>query len=199
MLLNLHIKRRKAMKRKFGFITFVTVFVLSSFMTEMNFYTVEAKTLTNLSKFVPSTTSNLIGAEAAKADTDLTLADMLTYAIQDEYLAKAKYSLVVEKFGQQRPFINIISAEVTHINALTPLFTKYNVALPEDNSKNYIKTPTSIKESLENGVKGEIENIAMYERFLKQDIPSDVKTVFTRLRNASQNHLQAFQRALSSY
>lgn len=187
------------MIRNFRFITFVTIFVLSSFMTEINFYTVDAKTVLNLSKFVSSTTSNLIGAEAAKADTDLTLADMLTYAIQDEYLAKAKYSLVVEKFGQQRPFINIISAEVTHINALTPLFTKYNVALPEDNSKNYIKTPTSIKESLENGVKGEIENIAMYERFLKQDIPSDVKTVFTRLRNASQNHLQAFQRSLSSY
>lgn len=104
--------------------------------------------------------------------------------------------LVVEKFGAQRPFTNIISAEVTHIGHLRPLFTKYNVTLPTDNSKDYVKAPNSIKESLEAGVQGEIENIAMYERFLNQNIPSDVKTVFTLLKNASQNHLQAFQRVL---
>ncbi|WP_373898744.1 hypothetical protein ACER0A_005265 [Haloimpatiens sp. FM7315] len=71
--------------------------------------------------------------------------------------------------------------------------------LPADNSKDYVKVPTSIKESLETGVQGEIENIVMYERFLNQNIPSDVKTVFTSLKSASQNHLQAFKRALQSY
>lgn len=68
-----------------------------------------------------------------------------------------------------------------------------------DNSKDYTKVPTSIKESLETGIQGEIENIAMYERFLKQNTPTDVKAIFTLLRNASQNHLQAFKRALQFY
>jgi len=182
-------------------ITLVTLFIMSSFITGINCYAsnMMVSTQSTSIKFVPPVNSNLYGAEAAKADTELTLEDMLTYAIQDEYLARSRYSLVVEKFGDQRPFINIISAEETHIRHLNPLFTKYNVALPADNSKDYVKEPTNIKESLEAGVQGEIENIAMYERFLKQNIPSDVKTVFTSLRNASQNHLQAFQRVLKFY
>lgn len=182
-------------------IALVTLIVIISFMTGMNCYAVDRMVLTQTAsiKFVPPANSNLVGAEAAKSDTQLTLEDMLTYAIQDEYLARARYSLVVEKFGEQRPFVNIISAEETHISHLKPLFTKYNVALPTDNSKDYVKVQTSIKESLEAGVQGEIENIAMYERFLKENVPSDVKTVFTLLRNASQNHLQAFENALKFY
>lgn len=141
--------------------------------------------------------NKLIGAKAAKADPSLTLKEMLTYAIQDEYLARAKYGLVIEKFGSQRPFSNIIRAEETHIAALKPLFAKHNVPIPVDNAREYLSTPNSLKESFQAGVQGEIENIEMYERFLKQDIPDDVRTVFTRLRNASRNHLRAFQKGLA--
>lgn len=143
--------------------------------------------------------NNLFGAEAAKADKQLTLENILNYAIQDEFLARARYLLAIEKFGQQRPFINIINAEENHISYLIPLFTKYNVVLPLDDSGYYVKVPVNIVESLEEGVQGEIENIAMYERFLNQNIPNDVKNVFILLRKASENHLQAFQRALSFY
>lgn len=141
--------------------------------------------------------NKLIGAKAAKADASLTLEEMLTYAIQDEYLARAKYGLVVEKFGSQRPFSNIIRSEETHIASLKPLFARYNVQIPVDNAREYLSTPNSLKESFEAGVQGEIENIEMYDRFLKQDIPNDVRTVFTRLRNASRNHLRAFQKGLA--
>lgn len=143
--------------------------------------------------------NNQFGAEAAKADKQLTLEKMMIYAIQDEFLARARYLLAIEKFGQQLPFTNIFNAEKNHINYLIPLFTKYNVAIPTDDSVHYVKVPANIKESLEAGVRGEIENIAMYERFLNQNIPNDVKTVFTLLRNASHKHMQAFQRALSFY
>lgn len=182
-------------------ITLVTVLIMSSFITSINCYAAEmmiSAQSTSL-EFAPPVNSNLFGAEAAKSDKDLTLQDMLTYAIQDEYLARARYSLVIEKFGEQRPFSNIVNAEITHINHLLPLFNKYNITIPPDTSKNYVKVPISIKESLETGIQGEIENIAMYERFLKQSIPSDVKMVFTQLRNASLNHLEAFKRALQYY
>ena len=36
----------------------------------------------------------------------------------------------------------------------------------------------------------------MYEAFLQQDLPQDVQDVFTALRDASQNHLAAFERNL---
>lgn len=139
------------------------------------------------------------GAEAAKTDMELTLEDMLTYAIQDEFLAKAGYLLAMEKFGEQRPFINIIIAEENYINYLRSLSAKYKIAFPMDNSKDYVKVPANIKESLEIGIQKEIENIEMYERFLKENIPRDVKTIFTQLRNASQNHLLAFQRVQTFY
>lgn len=140
---------------------------------------------------------NNYGALAAKADDDLTLEDMLTYALQDEYLSRARYLIDIEKLGWQNPFINLVNAEENHISYLIPLFEKYNVAIPPDQARNYVKIPTNLKESCEAGGKGEIQKIEMYERFLKQNIPNDVRAVFTLLRDASQNHLQAFQRVLT--
>ncbi|MEG1798331.1 MAG: hypothetical protein RR262_17780 [Clostridium sp.] len=156
----------------------------------------DALFLATNAKSSPHPDSNLIGVDAAKADHELTLEDMLTYALQDEYVAISKYSLVVEKFGKQPPFTNIIIAENNHINHLKPLFISYIVPLPVDNSNNYVSAPTSIKESLEDGVQDEAETIAMYNRFLTQNLPSNVKDVFTRIRDTSKNHLQAFQNAL---
>lgn len=179
------------MKRKQKLIALIAVFSMLFFT---GFTNLPYEDAINVNSFLQPP---LIGAKAAKADTSLTLEDMLTYAIQDEYLARAKYRLVVEKFGPKRPFTNIIRAEINHINALTPLFGKYNFPIPPDNARSYLTEPASLRESFEAGVQGEIENIEMYNRFLTQNIPEDVRTVFTRLRNASQNHLKAFQRGLN--
>ncbi len=43
---------------------------------------------------------------------------MLTKAIQDEYMARSEYDLMMEKFDVSRPFSNITGAEEMHINAL---------------------------------------------------------------------------------
>jgi hypothetical protein len=58
--------------------------------------------------------------------------------------------------------------------------------------------PRSVKAAFALGVEGEIENIAMYDRFLTFDLPADVRFVFTNLCNASVNHLAAFERGLAS-
>ncbi|OLO37093.1 hypothetical protein BTR23_14270 [Alkalihalophilus pseudofirmus] len=100
-------------------------------------------------------------------------------------------------FGDIRTFSQIKEAEQRHISALLPLFERYQVSLPHDISKNFVTTPESIKAAYGAGVQGEIENISMYERFLSYDIPTDVRTVFQQLRNASLNHLAAFERGLA--
>ena len=64
----------------------------------------------------------LSGAKAGLADKDLTLADMLTYALQDERIARTEYQVIVDTFGSSRPFSNIIKAEETHIEYLVELF-----------------------------------------------------------------------------
>ena len=67
----------------------------------------------------------MTGAKAALADKDLTLTDMLTYALQDERIARAEYEVILGAFGNARPFSNIIKAEETHIRYLTDLFAAH--------------------------------------------------------------------------
>jgi hypothetical protein len=136
------------------------------------------------------------GATGAIADEDLILGEMLTYAIQDEYLAHAEYVYIIDTFGSAKPFSNIIKAEEQHIDALVPLFTEYGIEAPGDTGSDYAVAVSSLTEAYQAGEKAEIDNIAMYDEFLKQDLPDDVRAVFESLRKASENHLAAFRNHL---
>jgi hypothetical protein len=136
------------------------------------------------------------GSTGALADDDLTLADMLTYALQDEYLAHAEYEYIIGTYGAIRPFTNIIRAEETHIEALLPLFETYGIAEPTDDASTHVAAVASLTEAYEAGVEAEIMNIDMYEAFLSEDIPSDVRIVFEDLMRASGSHLNAFENKL---
>jgi len=125
-------------------------------------------------------------------DAELTLESMMNFAIQDEYLARGEYQKVMDTFGQKRPFSNIIKAENTHISLLKPLFVKYEFVLPPDRGMELATVPATFAETLQIGVDAEVANIEMYERFLKKDLPDDVRNVFERLLNGSENHLAAF-------
>lgn len=139
---------------------------------------------------------NDFGSSAVTEDGTYTIEEMLTYAIQDEYMALAEYDKIIETFGQQRPFTNIREAEQTHIAALLPLFEEYGIAVPENTADEYIVLPDTLLSALKTGVEAEINNIGMYETFLSQDLPDDIQTVFASLMKASQNHLSAFERSV---
>ncbi|RTE65758.1 DUF2202 domain-containing protein [Amphritea opalescens] len=126
------------------------------------------------------------------------LKNALVEAINDEYKARATYRAVIEKFGEIRPFINIVEAEGRHANALLPLFAKYHVAVPEDDWASRVQVPDTVQEACRLAVEDEIENAEMYERLLKSvsDYP-DVVAVLKQLQRASvENHLPAFQRCV---
>ena len=74
------------------------------------------------------------GVKGINAST-LSLPQMLTYALQDEYLAQARYDNILETFGYIRTFAQIKEAEMRHINALLPFFERYQVPLPENISQ----------------------------------------------------------------
>ena len=139
------------------------------------------------------------GAKGAEGKSGLTVEQMLTYAIQDEYLARAEYQLIIEEYGSIRPFTNIMPAEQRHIEWVTELFNEYGYALPEDTAHMHVVLPEDLKSSFETGVQAEIDNIAMYESFLKQELPADVQDLFERLKQASENHLRAFGNNLNRY
>ena len=134
-------------------------------------------------------------SETALEDQDLTLEEMLTYAMQDEYDALASYQAIVAQYGEVRPFTNLIVAETTHISLLTPLFETYGVALVNGPSSSEIVVPATLTESLTLGREAELANIAMYEKFLASDLlPEDVQVVFEQLLAASNRHLNALSR-----
>ena len=134
------------------------------------------------------------GAKGALSDDKMSVADMLTYAIQDEYLARGEYVAIIEKFGEINPYANIKKSEDTHIAYLTEIYKAYGLTLPTDDSKSHIVIPTDLLEAAKTGVQAEIDNIAMYENFLGQSLPLDIFDVFTSLKTASESHLASFQK-----
>ncbi|WP_246218423.1 hypothetical protein [Litoribacterium kuwaitense] len=92
---------------------------------------------------------------------------------------------MISTFSPVRTFTKIKEAELRHINALLPLFERYEAPIPEDTSQSLVTTPETLKAAYPAGVQGELDNFAMYERFLSMDLPLDVRTVFTQVRDSS--------------
>ena len=67
--------------------------------------------------------------------------------LQDEYLAEATYAASIDKFGNIRPFSNIINAERTHQNALKNLLTTYGVNIPDNPYVSGAKKTTNLPSS----------------------------------------------------
>ncbi len=133
------------------------------------------------------------GSASVETGTSYTLAEMLTYAMQDEYLAEAEYMAIQEAFGVDNPYTNIMGAEVTHQESLRTLFNAYGIAAPDNTAADHVVLPETLQETYEIGVQAEIMNIAMYQAFLAQkNLPQDVINTFTALMNASKSHLEAF-------
>jgi hypothetical protein len=137
------------------------------------------------------------GAIGALTDENLTINDMLTYAVQDEYLARGEYLAIVDKFGDQKPYSNIIQAEETHLAYLEEVYLSLELDFPADTSADHIIIPADLLEAAETGVQAEIDNIEMYELFLSYDLPDNVFEVFSALKSGSDSHLLAFQKQVN--
>jgi len=67
------------------------------------------------------------GNKAAAQDSELSIEDMLRYALEDEYTAHAEYTAVLAEFGTVRPFDSILKAEETHIAAVKRTCNTYHI------------------------------------------------------------------------
>lgn len=134
------------------------------------------------------------GAKGALLDKNLSINDMLRYAVEDEYLARGEYLAIIDKFGSQRPYSNIVKSEETHLAYLKEIYLVYELDFPNDTSKDHLIIPTTLLEAAETGVQAEVDNIAMYENFLSHDLPENISKVFTALKNGSDSHLLAFKK-----
>lgn len=122
-------------------------------------------------------------------------------ALDDEYHAEATYGAILKRFGDVRPFSNIIEAERRHSAALTRLLNACGKAAPQNpyltGEKSIEPVPASISEACETAIAAEVANVALYDDTLLPLVAPhpEVTAVFQRLRDASANrHLPAFQR-----
>ncbi|BAB76212.1 hypothetical protein DSM107007_16590 [Nostoc sp. PCC 7120 = FACHB-418] len=121
-------------------------------------------------------------------------------AINDEYYARAFYTAVINKFGEVRPFSNIVHAEDRHVSLWSHLFTRYGLPIPPDNFMGNVQAPDTLQAACQAGVESEIANVQMYDCFLEFVQEPDLRDAFTQLRYVSQNHhLPAFQRCVGCY
>ena len=137
-----------------------------------------------------------------------TLAEMLTFIVQEEKLAHDLYAQLANTSGAQQ-FANIVNSESTHISLVQGLLVSYNIVDPTvglaegeflDQDLQALYDSLLASGSVDRagaiaaGIAVEEKDIADLEAMLATDLPSDVASVLERLLSGSQNHLAAFQR-----
>lgn len=123
----------------------------------------------------------------------------MTTAILDEYLALATYEKIVATYAITTPFTNLINGETNHIEALKNLMASYNFTIPANTVTANLTIPATLVACFEQSIVQEENNIAMYGEFLNEQLPEDIKLVFTNLQNASTSHLEVLKMKLDQY
>jgi hypothetical protein len=139
--------------------------------------------------FVPASP---VGSESLSTQERAALAA----ALADERRAHAEYLSVIERHGEVRPFVNIVSAEERHISHLLDLFDRYGLELPEAaGSPPESPNTETLQQACARAAAAEVDNAALYDGLLGDVSQDDLRSVFVALRDASrERHLRAFER-----
>jgi hypothetical protein len=157
-----------------------------------------------------------LGAGPASTATVVTADPSLTRSLQamreEERMARDLYRAFAAKYNGALPFANIATSEQRHFDAVGVLLGRYDVADPAagrsagsyanaEVQKLYDAWLAEGKNSLAKayavGVKLETADIGDLKDALNAVSAADVKQVYTRLLNASEHHVAAFQAAAS--
>jgi hypothetical protein len=124
---------------------------------------------------------------------DAAEVEALNAAINEEYGALNTYQAVLSRFGSVTPFSRIVRSEQQHVNALSQLFTKYGLEVPDNPGLVPAPTFASLTAACQTGVDAEIADAALYDTLKPSVDNADILQVFANLQAASlNNHLPAF-------
>ncbi|HEX2895566.1 MAG TPA: DUF2202 domain-containing protein [Marmoricola sp.] len=141
---------------------------------------------------------------------DPALTTELTFAREEERMARDLYKALADKYDGALPFSRITLSEQQHFDAVGTLLDRYGVADPADGKKAGTYADPKIQDLYDGwladgqksldaaydvGVALEKRDVADLKDTLAGDLPTDVKQVFTALLNGSQHHLAAFEAA----
>jgi hypothetical protein len=154
------------------------------------------------------TASALPGTTGVSADS--ALAGELSFARDEERMARDLYRALADKYDDALPFSRITLSEQQHFDAVGTLLDRYGVADPADGQKPGSYADATIQKLYDGwladgsksldaaydvGVALEKRDIADLEGALAQDLPADADRVFSALLNGSEHHLAAFEAA----
>lgn len=125
------------------------------------------------------------------------LKSMLDVLYQDEYNTKSTYEEIIDEFGSNILYNNLIQAEAQHMNALERIYARYDIQFPDVNARTP-NLPDTLLDTYTLGKEAEEANIALYDKYLDEDLPEDIRFTFERLMNASTHHLDAFNQAIAN-
>jgi len=136
---------------------------------------------------------------ATASDQSPEAADALRQALEDEYRAEATYAATIEKFGEIRPFSNIIKAEQRHSERAKAEMDRLGIEYdPVNPFTGTIPAPDTVLAACEQAVQAEVDNIELYDRLLPTIEDAQVRETLTKLQWASrERHLPAFQRCVA--
>lgn len=149
-----------------------------------------------------------VGAPAATADP--AIKEALTFAREEERMARDLYAAIAAKYDGARPFSMITRSEQRHFDAIGTLLKRYGVADPSAGKKagSYANAQIqklydgwlsrangSLKAAYQVGIELEKADIADLKKSIAGNLPADVDSVLGRLLQGSNNHLSAYQRA----
>ncbi len=130
-----------------------------------------------------------------KGELEKKEVDGLLLALNDEYMAMAIYQEVNKKFGDPRPFSNIVRAEETHAQRLIGLFDTYKIPVPKNPWPGNVPVFESVQSACEAGVKAEVINGDLYSKLFESTTRADITAAYKALQRASEeNHKPAFER-----
>ncbi|MFZ1248990.1 MAG: DUF2202 domain-containing protein [Candidatus Saccharimonadales bacterium] len=138
--------------------------------------------------------------------------EMLLYLIEEEKLAHDTYATLYDAFGAN-VFGNILKSETSHQSQVLTLLQAASISDPRSSERGVFidqelqifynelvsKGKQNIQEAYKAGVAIEEKDIADISKQLETATDPSVISTLGRLRNASENHLRAFNRQLSRY
>ena len=147
---------------------------------------------------------------ATATAVDGTVAKDLQFTREEERMARDLYTALAAQYDQAVPFSHIKLSEQRHFDAVGALLTRYGVSDPSTGmaagtyaypelQKLYdgwlAEGKTSLDAAYDVGIALEKRDIADLEKLMGTTKDADAKTLFTRLKAASEHHLAAFEAA----
>jgi len=116
------------------------------------------------------------------------LHEMLIDTLHNEYRSHARYQAVLDTFDRPSPFPLVDEQSEEKILALQTVLEKYNLPIGKNPYLGQIIAPNRIVQACRKGKEGELETIALYEKFLPLVTDfTDVHTVFSKNAEMSRN------------